>query len=90
MQKIWEFLQKIYWEAYDLPSFYIGIEGNVSCHIFTSLFLILLLIGWIWIIKMRIGIYKMRKEGRSRKKRIDKLLLGVLEEKDKNKKAKNI
>jgi hypothetical protein len=90
MHDIWEFLKKLYWDAYDLPSFYIGIKGDIPCHIFTSLFLILLLIIWIWIVKMKIGIYKMRKEGGSRKKRIDKLLLGVLEGNDKNKKTKNI
>jgi hypothetical protein len=90
MTKIWEFLQKLYWDAYDLPSFYLGIEGETACHIFTALFLILLALGWVWIIKMRIEIYHIRKSNRETKKRIDKLLLGVLEEKDKNKKAKNI
>ena len=90
MTKIWEFLQKLYWDAYDLPSFDLGIEGETACHIFTALFLILLTLGWVWIIKMRIEIYHIRKSRRATKKRIDKLLLGMLEEKDKNKKAKNI
>jgi len=90
MPKIWDFLQKLYWDAYDLPSYYLGIEGETSCHIFTALFLIILALAWIWIIKTKIEIHKMRKERRESKKRIDKLLLGVIEEKDKNKKAKNI
>jgi hypothetical protein len=90
MKEAWEFFKKIYWDAYDLPSYYLGIEGDIPCHIFTSLFLMLLLIVWIWIMKMKIEIYKMRKENKSRKKRIDKLLLGVLEEKDKNKKKGNV
>ena len=90
MKEIWEFFKDLYVSAYDLPSFYLGIEGELECHIFTILFLILLTLGWVWIIKMRIEIYRIRKSSRASKKRIDKLLLGVLEEKDKNKKAKNI
>jgi len=90
MKGVWEFFKKLYWDAYELPSYYLKIEGELECHLFTIGFILFILLMIIWIIKMQKEILVIRKERRAMKKRIDKLLLGVLEERDKNKKAKNI
>lgn len=88
MKPIWEFFQKLYWDAYDLPSYYLGIEGEITAHIFTVAFLLLLLLAWIYIIKLRIDIYKIRKDSKAIQRRIDKLLIGILEDKNKKEKTK--
>lgn len=81
-----EILKKIYESAYELPSFYLGIENETYCHIFTSFFILALLLSLILIIKMAIGTKKERRDRRERKRKMEKNILKVLEERDKNKK----
>jgi len=89
MSPIWEFLKRAYEEAYDLPNFYLGIENELYCHVFTIFFLIALFTAVALNIKMVLSMRGSKKERKAWKKKIEKSILGVLEEKDKNKKAKN-
>lgn len=90
MSKIWELLKRFYEEAYDLPNFYLGIEDKLYCHVFTIFFILALILGAIYSIKLIRSLGESKEERKERKKRIEKLILGVLEEKDKNKKERNI
>jgi len=82
MIEIWGFLQKLYWDAYELPSYYLGIKEEKECHIFTILFLLFIILYVAILIKISIEVYHIKKKNRELKRRIDKLLLGILEEKD--------
>jgi hypothetical protein len=90
MSSILEFLKRMYEDAYDLPNFYLGIEDELYCHVFTIFFLIALLFSFLLLLKIILGRRETRKEDIKRTKRIEKSILGVLESKDKNKKEKNI
>ena len=81
-----DFLKRLYESAYDLPSFYIGIEGELQCHIFTIFFLLALFLSFLLLIRMAVGSRQTRREKRRRKRNMEKNVLKVLEEKDKNKK----
>lgn len=85
-----EFFKRLYYEAYDLPNFYLGIENETYCHIFTSFFLLALVLSWALIVRYIILDQKSRKKDRELRKRMEKNILNVLEEKDKNKKQGNI
>ena len=87
---MWEFLKRAYEEVYDLPNFYLGFEEEWYCHVFSVLFLLamFLSIAYVFQIMFR-GSKKRRIEERKRKRSIERMILGVLEEKDKNKKVKN-
>ena len=80
----------MYEQAYDVPNFYLGIENELYCHVFTIFFILLLFLGFAYIIKLYFSLGDGRKERKKRRKEMDKMILGILEEKDKNKKAKNI
>ena len=80
----------MYDQAYDVPNFYLGIENELYCHVFTIFFILLLFLAASYIIKMYLSLGGGRKERLKRKREMDKMILGILEEKDKNKKAKNI
>jgi len=82
MKEIWGFLQKLYWDAYELPSYYLGIKEERECHIFTILFLLFIILYIAILVKISIEVYYIRKKNKESKRRIDKLLLGILEEKD--------
>jgi hypothetical protein len=90
MDIIRDFLERFYEDIYSLPNFYLGIEDEYTCHVFSISFLIFLLLMSIFIIKTGIGASTLKKERGKIKKRINKMILGVVEEKDKNKKEKNI
>ena len=90
MSPIWEFFKRAYEEVYDLPNFYLEIENELYCHIFSIFFILALFLALLFIIK---NMVEMRRSGRKDKKRrirMEKSILGVLEEKYKNKKSKNI
>jgi hypothetical protein len=80
----------MYYDAYDLPNYYLKIEDPLYCHIFTIVFLILLTAFIIFDIKLIIETHKIRRERKAIDRRIEKLLFGNLGDKDKNKKLKNI
>jgi hypothetical protein len=90
MSKIWEFFKGLYEEAYDLPSFYLGIEDELYCHMFTIFFILCIFLGAVYTIKMVLSIRETKEKERKRKRKTEKLILRVLEEKDKNKKERNI
>lgn len=75
---------------YEIPSFYLKIEDELYCHVFSIISITLVFLGLIYLIKTWIIIRKNRKEMKAIKRRTDKLLLELLGEKDKNKKEKNI
>jgi len=80
----------MYESAYDLPNYYLKIEDPTYCHIFTILFIILLVVAWIFVIKLIISTHKIRRERKEIEKRIRKILFTSLGDKDINKKLKNI
>ena len=90
MSKIWEFFKKSYEEAYDVPNFYLGIDNELYCHIFTIFFILAILLGSIHVIKLIWSLRENKEQRRERKRKMEKLILGILEEKDKNKKERNI
>lgn len=90
MSKIWEFFKKFYDEAYDLPNFYLGIEDELYCHVFTAFFILALFLGLAYVIKLILSLRETKEDKIKRKRKIEKLILGVLEEKEKNKKERNI
>ncbi len=85
-----EFLKRMYEQAYDIPNFYLEIENELYCHVFTIFFILALFLGAAYITKLLLSLRETKEEKRERKRKMDKMILGVLEEKDKNKKAKNI
>lgn len=85
-----EFLKRMYEQAYDVPNFYLGIENELYCHVFTIFFILLLFLGFFYIIKLYFSLDNGRKTKRKRKMEMDRIILRILEEKDKNKKVKNI
>jgi len=85
-----EFLKRMYEQAYDVPNFYLGIENEIYCHVFTIFFILLLFLGFAFIIKLYFSLDDGRKEKRKRRREMDKNILRILEEKNKNKKVKNI
>ena len=85
-----EFLKRMYEQAYDVPNFYLGIENELYCHVFTIFFILLLFLAFAYLIKMYSSLGGGRRERLKRKREMDKMILGILEEKDKNKKVKNI
>lgn len=85
-----EFLKRMYEQAYDVPNFYLGIENEIYCHVFTIFFILLLFLGFAFIIKLYFSLGDGRKEKRKRRREMDKNILRILEEKNKNKKVKNI
>jgi hypothetical protein len=85
-----EFLKRMYEQAYDVPNFYLGIENELYCHVFTIFFILLLFLGCAYIIKLFLSLDGGRKVRRKKKREMYKMILGVLEEKDKNKKKGNI
>lgn len=85
-----EFLNRMYEQAYDVPNFYLGIENEIYCHIFTIFFILLIFLGFAYIIKSYISLGGGRKERRKRKKEMDRMILSILEESNKNKKKGNI
>jgi hypothetical protein len=90
MSKIWEFLKRFYEEAYDVPNFYLEIEDKLYCHVFTIFFILSIFLGVAYVIKMLLSLRETKEDRMKRKKKMEKLILGVLEEKDKNKKERNI
>lgn len=80
----------MYEQAYDVPNFYLGIENEIYCHVFTIFFILLLFLGFAFIIKLYFSLGDGRKEKRKRRREMDKNILRILEEKNKNKKVKNI
>jgi hypothetical protein len=81
-----EFLRDRYYELYDLPNFYLGIENETYCHIFSILFLIFLAGLILLAIKNAREYYTLRRDRRIIQRKIERSIMGVLEEKDKNKK----
>lgn len=80
-----EFLKQRYYELYDLPNYYLGIEEEWKCHVFSILFIIILIISSIWVIKTGIEIYKSKKERMKSFRSIQKSLMAHYDKKDKNK-----
>jgi hypothetical protein len=81
MDKIWEILKRAYEDLYDLPHFYLGIKDETYCHIFSAVFILILILGIALTIKTRIEIYYIRKERRASQRRIEKLLIMSLDNK---------
>lgn len=90
MSLFWEFLKRAYLDAYDLPNFYLGIENKLYCHIFTIFFIIALFTSFLLLIKSILSLKIYKKEKKEHRKIIEKSILGILEEKDKNKKKGNL
>lgn len=84
-----EFFKRAYLEVYDIPSFYMGWENEFLCHLFSVFFIMALFLGCAYLIKIMF-FSKNREDKKKRKRNIEKMLLGVLEEKNKNKKEGNI
>lgn len=80
----------MYEQAYDIPNFYLGIENELYCHVFTIFFILLTFLAISYIIKLYLTLGGGRKQKLGRKREMDKMILKILEEKDKNKKVKNI
>lgn len=85
-----ELLKRMYESAYDLPYYYLKIENETYCHIFTILFLISLAALITLVIKLIIETHKIRKERKKIEANIRKMLFTNLGDKDINKKLKNI
>lgn len=85
-----EFLKRMYEQAYDVPNFYLGIENELYCHIFTIFFILVIFLGGAYIIKLVLSLIESKEERMERKKKIEKMILGILEEKEKNKKEGNV
>ena len=81
-----EFLKRLYYEAYDLPAFYIGIDEGWKSHLFTIFFILALFLSFAYIIRLMIGSKKERKARREMKRKMERSLLDVFEEHNKNKK----
>ena len=84
-----EFLKRAYEQVYDLPYYYLGIQGETACHLFSIFFILALFLSMGLIIKELIGFRKRGKKSKLLKRKMEKSLLGALEEHDKNKKVKN-
>ena len=80
-----DFFKRLYLEAYDLPNFYLGIENELYCHVFTAFFILALFLSFIYIGRLAIGSKKERMEKRELKRKMEKSILEALEEKNKNK-----
>lgn len=85
-----EFFKRLYEEAYDLPNFYLEIENELYCHVFTSFFILALVLSFALGIRFFILDHKSRKKKKKTLINMEKNVLRVLEEKDKNKKERNI
>ena len=85
-----EFLKKAYEQVYDLPYYYLGIQGETACHIFSIFFILALFLSMALIIKEMIGFQKRGMEKKKLRRKIERSLLDALGEHDKNKKVKNI
>jgi hypothetical protein len=86
MPQIYEFFKRTYEQLYDLPHFYLEIENELYCHIFTIFFTLALFLGFAYITKLLLGFIKSSKKRKKIRKKMDIMILGVLEDKDKNKK----
>lgn len=84
-----EFLKKIYEAVYEIPRFYIGIEEKY-CHIFSILSMIIMIGTLCFLIKIILEVCQMRKKRKGINRNIDKSLVNLLGDKNKNKKEKNI
>jgi hypothetical protein len=81
-----EFLIDRYYELYDLPNFYLGIEEPWKCHLFSILFIVILIILTIWVIKTGKEIYLSKIERIKQLRKIQKTLMKPYDNKNKNKK----
>jgi len=79
-----EFLKQRYYELYDLPSFHLGIEDPWKCHVFSILFIIILLVVIAWIIKTGIEVSKSKRERMRSLRKIQKTLMEHYDDKNKN------
>ena len=84
-----EFFKKAYEQVYDFPYYYLGIQGETACHIFSIFLILAIFLGGALIIKEAIGFRKRGKERKKLLRKMEKSLLGALGEHDKNKKVKN-
>ena len=84
-----EFLKRAYEQVYDLPYYYLGIQGELACHLFSIFFILALFLSMLYLIKEMIGFRKRGKESKKLKRKMEKSLLGAMEEHNKNKKVKN-
>jgi len=81
-----EFFKKAYYDAYDLPNFYLGIENELYCHAFTIFFILAIFLSFLYIGRLIIGSKESRRKKRKQRIKMEKMVLGVLEDKNKNKK----
>ena len=65
MDRVIQFLKKAYESLYELPSYYIGLEGDIRNHIFTITFIVILFVLMLLAIKAHIDINKMKKQQES-------------------------
>ena len=78
-----EFLKWLYEDLYDLPHFYLGIENEFYCHVFSIVFLLMIFIGVVYIFKMVFDVKIIRKDKKKLRKSIDRLLISILGDKNK-------
>ena len=85
-----EFFKRAYEQVYDLPNFHLGIENELYCHVFSIFMILALALSFILIIREFIRFGKREKINKEIRRQMEKNILSTLEEKDKNKKAKNL
>ena len=85
-----EFFKRAYEQVYDFPNFYLGIENELYCHAFSICMILALALSFILITKEGIRFWKRGKKNEEIRRKMEKSILSTLEEKDKNKKVKNL
>ena len=78
-----DFFKRLYEEAYDFPYFYLEIENELYCHIFTIFFILSIFLSFAYLFKIIRNIGMFKKEKKKMKKDMDKMILRVLENKNK-------
>jgi len=74
-----------YEELYDIPKYYVKIDSEIGCHIFTIAFIIfIILIIWV-LIKNLNDVLKLKEDNRILRRKIEKHLYSVLKDKNTNK-----
>lgn len=86
-----EFFKGLYESLKNDLVYYLGIDGKIFQNIFTSLFLLLLLLAFLFIIKNLLQYFKLLKRSKDRKRKIDKMIINTMQDSSKKRKQeKNI
>jgi hypothetical protein len=73
----------------EILNFYVGITDKTIGSVLSIFIMIAIVLGIAFMVKMILEIRSMDKESKERKRRMDKLWLELLKDKDKNKDKKN-